>query len=67
VTPTVTEGWRSDLDRRIDYIVIRRMDGYGPGMRVTECERVLDTPVDGIWGSDHFGVTALVEPPTRSA
>jgi len=67
VVPIVTEGWCGDLDRRIDYVLIRCTGGRGPGMRVTECERVLDTPVDGVWGSDHFGVTAVIEPPQRNA
>lgn len=62
VAPLVTESWRSDLDRRIDYILIRCTGGKGPSMHVTHCARILDTPVDGVWGSDHFGVTADIEP-----
>jgi endonuclease/exonuclease/phosphatase family metal-dependent hydrolase len=63
VMPLITDRWRNDLDRRIDYILIR-CTGGGPSMRVTRCERILDDPVDGVWGSDHFGVTADVEPAT---
>lgn len=63
VMPLLTESWGNDVDRRIDYILIRCTGGHGPGMRVTECERALDTPVDGVWGSDHFGVTAVIDPP----
>ena len=25
---------------------------------ITSCERVFDEPSDGVWASDHFGVTA---------
>jgi endonuclease/exonuclease/phosphatase family metal-dependent hydrolase len=64
VMPLLTERWHGDLDRRIDYILIRCTGGYGPGLRVTHCARILDHPVDGVWGSDHFGVTAAIEPAT---
>jgi endonuclease/exonuclease/phosphatase family metal-dependent hydrolase len=62
VMPLLTEEWRHDLDRRIDYIFVRAGSGGGPTMRVTDCARILDTPVDGVWGSDHFGVTATFAP-----
>ena len=45
------------ISRRIDYILVRNRL-HGPTLRVTRCERVLDSPVDGIWGSDQFGVVA---------
>jgi exonuclease III len=61
VMPLITERWQNDLDRRIDYILIRCTGGGGPGMRVTHCARTLDLPIDGVWGSDHFGVTADIE------
>jgi exonuclease III len=65
--PLLTESWRGDVDRRIDYILIRCTGGYGPSMRVTRCARTLDRPVDGVWGSDHFGVTADFDPATGNA
>jgi exonuclease III len=67
VMPLITERWRYDLDRRIDYIFVRCAGGGGPTMRVTQCERILDIPVDGVWGSDHFGVTAEIQPTTGNA
>lgn len=67
VMPLITEGWQNDLDRRIDYILIRCTGGGGPSMRVTQCARVLDRQVDGVWGSDHFGVTAEMRPATGNA
>jgi endonuclease/exonuclease/phosphatase family metal-dependent hydrolase len=61
--PLMEREWQNDLDRRIDYVFVR-CGRRGPTMRVTRCERVLDTPVDGSWGSDHFGVVADLEPAT---
>jgi hypothetical protein len=34
-----------------------------PTLEITGCERVLDEPVNGVWGSDHFGVVADLELP----
>jgi exonuclease III len=67
VMPLVTERWQNELDRRIDYILIRCTGGGGPGLAVTHCARILDAPIDGVWGSDHFGVTADIEPVAGSA
>jgi hypothetical protein len=43
--------------RRIDYIYVR-----GPGKHLCgepiEARLALDTPVDGVWPSDHFAVVA---------
>lgn len=47
-------------NRRIDYIFVgdpHRADGAG---HVTECRVVGDTAVDGIHGSDHFGLLAEI-------
>ncbi len=63
IMPIMTEPWQADLDRRIDYIFVRCGAGHGPTMRVTRCDRILDSPVDGVWGSDHFGVLADLDPP----
>jgi endonuclease/exonuclease/phosphatase family metal-dependent hydrolase len=46
-----------DIDRRIDYIFVR-CDDRGPTLDIRSCTRLFDTPVDGIWASDHFGVAA---------
>ncbi|WP_083866176.1 endonuclease/exonuclease/phosphatase family protein [Microbacterium yannicii] len=51
--------------RRIDHIMVRSGD-HGPLLDVAECRLVFDEEVDGVWGSDHFGVCAdLVPPPHR--
>jgi len=45
--------------RRIDYVYVR-----GPGRHLCgeplSAELCLDTPVDGVWPSDHFGVVAEI-------
>jgi endonuclease/exonuclease/phosphatase family metal-dependent hydrolase len=49
--------------RRIDYVLVRS-GSHGPLLEVADCGLVLDRPVDGVWGSDHFGVYAdLRRPP----
>lgn len=57
LNPLHTNQWRTDLDRRIDYVFVR-CDRAGPTLRVDHCTRLFTTPVDGVWGSDHFGVLA---------
>jgi endonuclease/exonuclease/phosphatase family metal-dependent hydrolase len=54
----IDDSWQTYLDRRIDYLLVRCADGKGPTLSVTRCDRVFDEPVDGVWGSDHFGVMA---------
>ncbi|MDG4826462.1 endonuclease/exonuclease/phosphatase family protein [Asanoa sp. WMMD1127] len=50
--------------RRIDYILVRCLEHGGPSLAIDSCERLHDQPVDGVWASDHFGLTAdLVAPP----
>jgi endonuclease/exonuclease/phosphatase family metal-dependent hydrolase len=51
--------------RRLDYVFVRCGEHGGPTLEVTACERIFDNPVDGVWGSDHFGVWADLEPPSR--
>lgn len=43
--------------RRIDYIFVR-CDGAGPTLEIAACQRIFDRPVDGVYGSDHYGVMA---------
>jgi hypothetical protein len=31
---------------------------HGPTLDVVDCRLAFDQPVDGVWGSDHFGVAA---------
>jgi endonuclease/exonuclease/phosphatase family metal-dependent hydrolase len=50
-----------ETGRRIDYILIR-CDRHGPTLAVDACFRVFDTPSDGVWASDHFGVVADLAP-----
>lgn len=47
-------------DRRIDYVLVGKPVEGGRG-RVLACRRFGDTPVDGVWPSDHFGVVADLE------
>jgi endonuclease/exonuclease/phosphatase family metal-dependent hydrolase len=53
--------WREPTRRRIDYIFFR-----GTGLEVTRSKVVLDSPLQGIHPSDHFGVMAdfEVQPPS---
>jgi endonuclease/exonuclease/phosphatase family metal-dependent hydrolase len=65
--PLVAEGEvATAVSRRIDYVLVRG-GLFGPSLRATQCRRVLDGPVDGVWASDHYGVLAdlslLVNPP----
>jgi endonuclease/exonuclease/phosphatase family metal-dependent hydrolase len=52
-----------DVGRRIDY-VMARCGAHGPTLAVSECTRIFDEPVDGVWASDHFGVVADLAVPT---
>ena len=61
--PLVSEGaFTTAVSRRIDHVLVR--SGLrGPTLRVADCRRVLDRPVDGVWASDHYGVLVdLVAP-----
>ena len=49
--------WELELGRRIDHIFVR-CSAHGPTLNIRACERVFDEPVDGVWGSDHFGMIA---------
>jgi endonuclease/exonuclease/phosphatase family metal-dependent hydrolase len=49
--------WALEPGRRIDYVFVRCSD-HGPTLDVRSCDRLFDEPVDGVWASDHFGVTA---------
>lgn len=62
--PLVSPNWPLDMKRRIDYVFVRCGD-HGPGLAVRACERIFDRPVDGVWASDHCGVTAELAVPTR--
>jgi hypothetical protein len=43
----------------MDYLLVRCEDSlYSPTLEVRSCELAFDGPVDGVWGSDHFGVVA---------
>jgi endonuclease/exonuclease/phosphatase family metal-dependent hydrolase len=62
--------WALELGRRIDYVMVRCVE-HGPTLDVSSCERIFEEPVDGVWGSDHFGVVADLaimapDPPTPS-
>lgn len=56
--PLVREGEvATAVSRKIDHILVRS-GLHGPTLKVTDCRRVLDEPVDGVWASDHYGVLA---------
>jgi len=54
-----------ELGRRIDHVFVRCTD-HGPTLDIHDCERIFDEPVDGVWGSDHFGVVAGLSAQTSS-
>jgi endonuclease/exonuclease/phosphatase family metal-dependent hydrolase len=61
-TPLIADGtWPLERGRRIDYVLVRCRD-HGPSLEITACARTFDRPVDGVWGSDHFGVVADLAP-----
>lgn len=43
--------------RRIDYVLVRCGRHEGPTLSIDSCERIFDSPVDGVWPSDHFGLS----------
>jgi endonuclease/exonuclease/phosphatase family metal-dependent hydrolase len=53
------------VSRRIDYVLVRS-GVHGPTLKVQSCDRLLDSPVDGVWASDHFGVVADLVAPDHS-
>jgi endonuclease/exonuclease/phosphatase family metal-dependent hydrolase len=50
-------------NRRIDYVLVRCGVHEGPTLVIRGCERIFDEPVEGVWGSDHFGLCVDVEVP----
>ena len=54
---SVEADWSRVPPRRIDYVLLR-CDERGPTLRVRSGERLFGEPVDGVWASDHIGVTA---------
>jgi endonuclease/exonuclease/phosphatase family metal-dependent hydrolase len=57
--------WELELGRRIDHILVR-CSAHGPTLDIRACERLFDEPVDGVWGSDHFGLIADLSAQTSS-
>jgi endonuclease/exonuclease/phosphatase family metal-dependent hydrolase len=49
--------WELEPGRRIDHILVR-CSAHGPTLDIRACERIFDEPVEGVWGSDHFGMIA---------
>lgn len=48
---------------QIDHILVRcSMHGL-PTLDIRSCEHIFHKPVNGVWGSDHFGVMADLTPP----
>ena len=63
--PLVASGEMAlERGRRIDYVMVRCGD-HGPGLDVAGCDLAFDQPVAGVWASDHFGVLADLELPSR--
>ncbi len=46
-------------DRRIDYVFVRGPDAAGRGLPI-EARRCFDSPLDGVYPSDHYGVVATL-------
>jgi hypothetical protein len=46
--------------------VFVRCTDHGPTLDIRDCERIFDEPVDGVWGSAHFGVVADLSTQTSS-
>jgi endonuclease/exonuclease/phosphatase family metal-dependent hydrolase len=57
VTTGETGAYALELGRRIDYIFVGCSD-HGPTLDIRACDRLFDESVDGVWASDHFGLTA---------
>lgn len=55
VSPLVPATWPF---KRIDHLFIRCGTDDQPTLTITTCDVVFDTPRDGVWGSDHFGLLA---------
>lgn len=56
--PMLSRGlWPMERGRRIDHILVR-CTGNGPTLEPKSCSLLFAEPVDGVWASDHFGVTA---------
>lgn len=52
--------------RRIDYVFVRCGEHEGPTLAIAACERIFDEPVDGVWASDHFGLSVDLAVPESS-
>jgi endonuclease/exonuclease/phosphatase family metal-dependent hydrolase len=55
---------RHQVGRRIDYVLIRS-GVHGPSLDILDCRLILDSPVNGVWASDHYGVVADLAVPTH--
>lgn len=49
--------------RQIDHVLVRCDVHRGPVLEVEACRLFLDQPIEGVWGSDHFGLVADLRPP----
>lgn len=67
VTDEVVKSMRPFRDwpfRRIDYIFLRFGAHGGNAFDIISCERIFDRPMQGVWASDHFGLTADLAQPS---
>ncbi len=65
--PLVMEtGWDWPY-KRIDHIFVRCGQHGGPTLHISACELAFDEPINGVWASDHFGITADLTLPKPSA
>jgi endonuclease/exonuclease/phosphatase family metal-dependent hydrolase len=51
--------------RRIDYVFVRCGEHEGPTLEISSCERIFDQPLDGVWASDHFGLSVDLAVPAN--
>jgi endonuclease/exonuclease/phosphatase family metal-dependent hydrolase len=54
-----------ELGRRIDYVLIR-CGIHGPTLDVLDCRLIMNTPIDGVRPSDHYGVLAELAVPAHA-
>jgi endonuclease/exonuclease/phosphatase family metal-dependent hydrolase len=65
LNPLVRAGEMSlEPGRRIDYIMVR-CGLHGPVLQVADCFLAFDKPVDGVWATDHFGLVADLQQPSK--
>jgi endonuclease/exonuclease/phosphatase family metal-dependent hydrolase len=66
VKDQIVKGGRPFRDwpfRRIDYIFVRYGEHGSQALDIESCERIFDSPIDGVQASDHYGLVANLSVP----